>query len=314
MENDQKCQLYEYNRYKYIIENIKNIIWEMKMDFTYTFVSPNVKDLTGYEPEDLVGRKMPDFLVEESRNYVFNLVIRYVNKRIAGDTEEIVLHDVQFICKNGLVKWFEVSAKPMFEGGRFVGYIGTTRDITEKKEYEIQLRKYIHELKTMNAKLEKIATVDALTGAYNRRKFDDDLNLIIGNKENCGIPFSLIFLDIDHFKTINDCFGHKRGGCVLRCISRLIIENIRVTDRLFRWGGDEFILILPEANLESAKNVAEKIKNIIQYHDFGIGQKITISIGIGEYKPDENIDQIIVRVDNALLKAKSKGRNRVASC
>jgi len=94
----------------------------------------------------------------------------------------------------------------------------------------------------------------------------------------------------------------------------LVRENIRVTDGLFRWGGEEFILILPDANLESAKDVAEKIRNIIQYHDFGIGQKITISLGVGEYRPDENTDQIIIRVDNALLEAKSTGRNRVVAC
>jgi len=314
MVNDQKSQSHEYNRYKYIIENIKDIIWETNTDFVYTFVSPNAKDITGYAAEELVGHRMPDFLVEGSKNYVLDLAIQHVNKRIDGDTEEIILLDVQFICKNGLVKWFEVSTKPMFEGGKFVGYMGTTRDITEKKEYENQLKEYVHELKIMNGKLEKMATVDTLTGAYNRRKFDDDLNSIIKNKEKYDIPFSVIFLDIDYFKTINDRFGHKMGDRVLQCISRLVSETIRITDRLFRWGGEEFIVILPEANLESAKNVAEKIRNIIQYHDFGIGQKITISLGVGEYKLYENIDQIIVRVDEALLQAKSEGKNRVVFC
>lgn len=314
MKDDQKSQLNEYFRYKYIIENIKDIIWELGMDFTYTFVSPNAKDMTGYEAEELVGRKMLDFLVEESRNYVIDQSRQQVKKRVHGDSEEIVLYDVQFICKNGSIKWFEISAKPKFEVGKFVGYIGTTRDITEKKEYESQLKKYIHELKLTNAKLEQMATVDVLTGAFNRRKFDDDLNSIIGNMEKKDIPFSLIFLDIDHFKMINDRHGHKMGDFVLQSVSRLIRENVRATDRLFRWGGEEFILILPDANLESAKCVAEKIRNIIQDYDFKIGDKITVSLGVGEYKLNENIDQIIVRVDSALLKAKSKGRNRVAAC
>jgi PAS domain S-box/diguanylate cyclase (GGDEF) domain len=316
MKDDQKCRLNEYNRYKYILENIKDVIWEMGIDLTYTFVSPNAKYMTGYEAEELVGRKMPDFLVEESKSYVLGQATQQVTKRIDGDREEIVLYDVQFICKDGLVKWFEVSPKPKFEEGKFVGYIGTTRDITEKKEYESQLKKYIHELKIMNAKLEQMATVDALTGAFNRRKFDEELNSFIGNRkmEKRDIPFSLIFMDIDHFKTINDCYGHKMGDAVLRSISRLIRENVRATDRLYRWGGEEFILILPDANLESAKCVAEKIRKIIQGHDFSIEKKITISLGVGEYKLNEDTDQIIVRVDNALLQAKSNGRNRVAAC
>jgi len=244
MESNQEFQSHQLNRYKYIIENIKDVIWEMNIDFVFTFISPSSKDMTGYEPEELVGRKMLDFLAEDSRNYVIDLAIQHVNKRIDGDTEGILLIVVQFICKNGLGKWVEVSVKPMFEEDRFVGYIGTTRDITEKKEYKSQLNKYINDLKIMNAKLEKMATVDALTGAYNRRKFDDDLNSLIKKKEKCGISVSLIFFDIDHFKAINDRFGHKIGDCVLQCISKLVRENIRVTDGLFRWGGEEFVIVL----------------------------------------------------------------------
>jgi len=309
MEKDLKGQSYEYKRYKYIIENIKDVIWEMNTEYVYTFVSPNVKDMTGYRDIELVGRYMPDFLVEESRNYIYDLAIKHGNNRI-----EMVLDAVQFVCKNGLVKWIEVSSKPIFDEGRFVGYVGTTRDVTEKKEYESQLNKYINDLKIMNAKLEEMATVDALTGAYNRRKFDDDLKSIIKQQERYSISFSLVLFDIDNFKNINDCFGHNEGDHVLQCISRLVIKNIRATDTLFRWGGEEFILILPQLKLESAKVVAEKIRNLIQYHDFGIEQKITISLGVGEYKPNENKDQIIIRVDNALLKAKARGKNKVMSC
>ena len=314
MESDQSRQADEYKRYKYIIENIKDVIWEMNIDYVYTFVSPNAKDMTGYEANELIGRRLLDFLTEESRSKVHDLAVNNIDKRLDGETTAIVLQSVQFICKNKSVKWFEVSASPVFKAGNFIGYIGTTRDITEKKEYESQLKKYIAELKLMNAKLEKMATVDALTGAYSRRKFDDDLNTLILQKKRNGISFALIFLDIDNFKTINDCYGHKMGDCVLTCVSRLLRENIRVKDSLFRWGGDEFILILSESNLESANIVADKLKKIIQCHNFGIDQKITISLSVGEYQPDENNDQIIVRLDNALLKAKSLGKNTVMSC
>jgi diguanylate cyclase (GGDEF)-like protein len=123
----------------------------------------------------------------------------------------------------------------------------------------------------------------------------------------------LIFFDIDHFKTINDLFGHKIDDLVSQRISKLVLENIRTTDRLFRWGGEEFIIILPEANLESAKIVAGKIRDIIQNVDFGIKKRITISLGVGEYIANENTDQIISRLDKVLYQAKSQGRNRVVS-
>jgi len=314
MESKQRSQNHQFNRYKYIIENIKDVIWEIDMDFVFTFVSPNAKDMCGYEAEELVGRKILDFFAEDSRSYVMDQVMQRVSKRISGDAEGIIiLHEVQFICKDGLIKWVEASANPKFEEGRFVGYIGTTRDITEKKEYKGQLSKYIQELKAINAELEKMATTDILTGAYNRRKFEDDLDLIIHKKEKNDIQFSLIFIDIDHFKCVNDLFGHRTGDLVLQRISKLLLENIRTTDRLFRWGGEEFIIILPEANLENAKTVAEKIRDIIQNEDFGIEKKITISLGVGESIAGENADQIIGRIDKTLYQAKIQGRNRVVS-
>ncbi|MGE5543674.1 MAG: diguanylate cyclase [Bacillota bacterium] len=207
----------------------------------------------------------------------------------------------------------KITGNPLYEKGKLVGYIGTTRDITEKKEYEIQLNKYINDLKAMNAKLEKMATEDVLTGVYNRRKFNDALSAIIEMKE-FSISFSLIFFDIDNFKMINDSYGHKVGDRVLRSVSQLVKNNIRASDKLFRWGGEEFVLILLEANLRNAINVAEKIRNLIQYHDFGIGHNITISLGVGEYKAGESPDQMMRRVDEALRKAKSMGKNRVVTC
>lgn len=313
MGNNQKFQSNLFNRYKYIIENIKDVIWEMNRDYVFTFISPNVKDMTGYEAEEVVGCKIADFLVEESRNYFFVQVTKHINKRINGDTEETILHEIQLICKSGLVKWLEVSANLMFEEGSFIGYIGTTRDITEKKEYERQLGKYIEELKILNTELKKMAITDNLTGVFNRRQFEDDLNLIINKKKMQDIQFSLILFDIDYFKTINDFFGHKIGDSVLQRISELVLENIRTTDRLFRWGGEEFIIILPEENLESAKIVAEKIRNIIQNEDFGIEKIITISLGVGEHIADENADQMFARIDKILYQAKIQGRNRVVS-
>jgi len=305
MERDQD-DLHE--RYKFIIENIKDVAWKLNPDFVFTFVSHNIKDMTGHKPEELLGQRMLDFLTEDSKKYIYGLI----GKKTKNGTEELVLMAVQFICKDGSAKWVEVSGNRIFERGNFAGYIGTTRDISEKKQYENNLNKYIDELRAMNARLEKMATVDVLTGIYNRRKFDDALSAIIDMKGS-SIPFSLIFFDIDNFKSINDSFGHKVGDHVLQQISKLVLDNIRATDGLFRWGGEEFILILPDANLESAENIAEKIRNLIQDYDFNIGHKITVSLGIGEHIAGESADQMMKRVDSALIRAKFQGKNRIVS-
>ncbi|MGI6119575.1 MAG: PAS domain S-box protein [Desulfosporosinus sp.] len=139
MESDLKYQSHQFNRYKYIIENIKDVIWEINKDFIFTFISPNAKSMFGYEVEELVGRRILDFLVEDSRNQILDLAAQH--KRIGGNNKEIVLLVLQFICKNGSSIWVEISANPMFEQGELIGYIGTTRDITEKKKNESQLEK-----------------------------------------------------------------------------------------------------------------------------------------------------------------------------
>jgi diguanylate cyclase (GGDEF)-like protein/PAS domain S-box-containing protein len=309
MENNQKFQSHQLNRYKYIIENIRDVLWELDQNLVFTFVSPNSREMSGFEAEEMIGCKIIDFLTEESKIYLSEQVTQRLNRRLKGDAGKAVLHEVQFICKNNVLKWVEVSANLLFEEGKFVGYIGTTRDISEKKEYELQLSKYIQELKNLNMELNKTATTDILTGAYNRRKFEDDINNI-GKQD---VPFSLILFDIDRFKAINDYFGHKVGDYVLQRISNLVLENIRSTDQLFRWGGDEFIIILPGANLEDTKSIAEKLRTIIENEDFGIGKKITISTGISERIIDENADQMVSRLDNALYQAKTQGRNSIVA-
>ncbi|MPM03545.1 hypothetical protein SDC9_49812 [bioreactor metagenome] len=308
MKDNQKLRTSQYNRYKYIIENVKDVIWELDKEFRFTFVSPNAKEMSGYEPKELIGLRITDFLAEESREYVMKQIACRLQRRINGECYEVVLYDVQFICKDKTVIWVEVSANIIIKDGDFIGYIGTTRNISEKKQCEYQMNQYIEELKIANAKLEQMAITDILTGVYNRRKFDNDLNVLI---EYPGTVFSLLFFDIDHFKTVNDQFGHKTGDLVLQHISKLVPENLRKTDRFYRWGGEEFIVILLDSDLEFARNSAEKIRQVIAEEDFGIKRAITVSMGVSEHRTSEDADQIINRIDKILYEAKIQGGNRI---
>ena len=304
----------EYDRFLYLIANIKDVLWEIDADFMYTYLSPNAKAMSGYEIDEMLGRRMPDFLTEESRKYLAEVVSAQKPLRLSGNTDDAALRVVEFVCKDGSTKWVEVSVKPVFEENRLKGYIGTTRDITEKKNYECQLGAYIEELKVINEKLEMSASVDALTGAFNRRKFDDELHQNMREKKRSGNTFSLIFMDIDCFKMINDLHGHKKGDFVLRRITELLRNGIRSTDSLFRWGGDEFVVILADADIENAKKIAEKLRTAIENFSFGIGEPITVSLGVGEYNTEEDTDQVVTRLDKALFTAKAEGRNRVVAC
>lgn len=304
--------LAEYARYKYVIENIKDVIWEIDSNFVFTFVSPALKEMVGYEAEEMTGKSVFDFLTPESKAYMLEHWKQKGPGRLNGSLRETALYDIQMICKNGERLWCQLCIKPVFNGNDFRGYIGTTRDISEKKNTENQMKIYLETLQYKNEQLEDLAALDMLTGAYNRRKFEYFVSLEIEKKVKYGTSFSIIMFDLDNFKSINDTFGHKKGDNILQDITVLIKKTLRATDKLFRWGGDEFIIFLPDQTLKNALKVADKIRRAIRLYDFETGDKeVSVSLGVGEYNLNETQDQFVTRVDNALLKAKSNGRNKV---
>lgn len=300
----------EYTRYKYVIENLRDVIWEMDAQFIFTFVSASAREISGYESKELVGHNMLDFLTEDSRTDVIRQWEIRMNH--PENIRKVILYDVEFICRNGKTIWVEVSVKPIVVDNQLIRYIGVTRDISEKKAYENELKKYIEELKIANKKLDELATFDVLTGAYNRRKFEHYVGISIEHREAFHCPFSIIMYDIDFFKRINDNYGHKTGDRILQQLTAVVKSLLSNEDKIFRWGGEEFIILLPERSLEAASEVAENLRKAIAQNDFQIeSDSITVSMGVGEYCSGNNIDQLVSHVDDALLKAKSNGRNRV---
>lgn len=156
-----------------------------------------------------------------------------------------------------------------------------------------------------NEQLEFLSNTDSLTGLKNRRKIDKILNAEIKNKK-----FSLILLDIDHFKTINDDFGHLVGDEILIKISSILKYNVNQNDIIGRWGGEEFLIICKNTQIHSAERLAIRLKNLIENEDFKV-RKITASFGISEAKQNLHLKDILANADKALYKAKENGRNQI---
>jgi len=302
----------EYMRYKFAIENIKDVLWEVDKNLIFTFISPASQGMTGFSPEEILGRSILEFLTPESRQHIRSRWDEMFCEGWQTHTHDPVLYDVEFICKNHLPIWCEVCVKPILKQDGEISFVGTTRDISEKKALERQLRTYLHELEEKNEQLEALANLDMLTGAYNRRQYDHFISVEIEKFEVYGTPFSMIMFDIDNFKEINDRIGHKKGDSILKEMTLLIRLTLRNTDQLFRWGGDEFIVLLPGLDLRNAQVVAQKIKAAAEAYDFEIGgRKVTLSLGVGSCSLNEKPEQFIQRVDNAMLRAKNKGKNGV---
>lgn len=161
--------------------------------------------------------------------------------------------------------------------------------------------------------LEILANTDPLTGMYNRYKIDKCLEKEWMRSKRYSTIFSAIIIDIDNFKSINDTYGHQQGDIVLKGFSKIITENIRQCDSAGRWGGEEFIILLPETNLEKAIEVADKLRDIIENHIFSVDRRITMSAGLGQFDHHYSLNTLFKVIDQRLYLAKEGGKNTVMS-
>jgi diguanylate cyclase (GGDEF)-like protein/hemerythrin-like metal-binding protein len=162
------------------------------------------------------------------------------------------------------------------------------------------------------SQLELLVATDRLTGAWSRAHLDRVIDVELNRSSRYRQPLSVVLLDIDHFKRINDTYGHASGDIVLRELVEVVKREIRAADLLFRWGGEEFLLLAPSTPHGAARLVAEKIRGRVQQREFAVAGRVTISAGVVEALPGEAANEIFERVDAQLYAAKNGGRNRVA--
>ncbi len=176
---------------------------------------------------------------------------------------------------------------------------------------EESLTSILREFQETLTELEVMAKTDKLTGVSNRAKFDEIISYTIEYIKRYQSTASLILIDIDFFKNINDVYGHLTGDKVLKEIAQTLNTSIRNVDTLARWGGEEFIILLSQTTLAAAQKLAERIRERIYEHDFEIDHRVSISLGVTEYIDGDTVDTWIQRADDALYLAKRHGRNRV---
>ena len=166
---------------------------------------------------------------------------------------------------------------------------------------------------SLQKKIQVLSERDALTGAYNRMKFDQLLQAALSAHQRYAQPFSIVLCDIDHFKRINDQHGHLTGDAVLKQFASLLQAKTRATDELARWGGEEFVVLLPMAKLQEATRAAEKLRRAIAAEHWPGITEISASFGVAAHTLPESADALLDRTDAALYKAKANGRNRVCT-
>jgi diguanylate cyclase (GGDEF)-like protein/PAS domain S-box-containing protein len=212
--------------------------------------------------------------------------------------------------KKGYIRYEDLPLETQYGHKIEVEFISNVYLVKGKKVIQCSIRD-ITDHKRMEKKIKNLATKDILTGFYNRRKFREIIRIEIERVKRYNKPLSIIMFDIDHFKKINDRYGHSNGDYVLKTIAVIVRKNIRKIDYLFRWGGEEFLILSSETQLDKAHALAERIRKAIESYKFKKVGKVTVSFGVTEFKERDTQDSFIKRADDAMYKAKEKGRNRV---
>ncbi len=248
-----------------------------------------------------------------------------VDEARAGEATE--RHEIVCVCEDGGLFDAEVTLAPVLDDmGRAEAVSLVVRDVTERKRQERKLLRLNADLESalarldakqrqlmaLNEKLEVQATTDHLTGLKNRMVFHNSLTEMIAVAERQQTPLSLLMVDIDHFKRVNDTFGHLEGDRVLRSIANALEGHVRNQDVVGRFGGEEFVVLLPNTTLEDALTLAESIRRTCA-NLAGLATAVTVSIGAAQYRPGEPATTFLDRADAALYRAKGEGRDRVAT-
>ena len=177
--------------------------------------------------------------------------------------------------------------------------------------YRNQERAYFRQLQDLNENLQEEVTLDVLTGAHNRRAFKDIVEQTIAFHTKTNLPFVLVIIDIDHFKRINDNYGHLQGDVVLKAMGQHIKSKIRQGDTLIRYGGEEFVICFEQMELQKALEIMEKMRQSIEDLTLIKGETITVSSGLSALQKDDTPYSLLSRADIALYEAKDAGRNKV---
>ncbi|WP_036160751.1 diguanylate cyclase [Marinimicrobium sp. LS-A18] len=204
--------------------------------------------------------------------------------------------------------WHPAEINAARDLGDDLAVIAAAHEITRLNEYLRRERKALAEA---NQHLEKVANTDSLTGTLNRYRIEHLVQMSMANAERYGQPFSLLLFDLDHFKQINDTYGHNVGDRILKTLVNSLTDGLREGDQLGRWGGEEFLVLAANTVLEDAAIFAERLRGLVLGTEFGLDEPVTISIGVAEWGKGDTMKTLLVRADRAMYEAKHSGRNRV---
>ncbi|QQS53401.1 MAG: diguanylate cyclase [Candidatus Competibacteraceae bacterium] len=280
-------------RYRAIVEGQTDLVYRCLPDGTLTFVNTAYCRYFGLAPEDLLGTNIAPLILDTDRADALAQVLSCNAAHPSNRPQH------QVVRADGAHRWVQWHNHAVLDDDNALIEIqGIGRDVTEQRAMETELR--------------RLATTDPLTGAFNRRYLLTELESEVERARRHNRSLALIMCDLDHFKRINDTFGHEQGDRVLQAVTAQVRGRLRRSDVLARWGGEEFLILAPETTGTDAVALAETLRAALHELPNPGGRPVTASFGVAAYRPEETLNQWLKRVDEWMYLSKRQGRDRVS--
>lgn len=285
-----------------IVENLHDGLYLIDRNGKISYWNKAAERITGFSAEEVVGKPCAEsiFTNLDADGNDLNAAVCLIGQpttNVSPREAEVYLHH-----KDGRRVPVSVRISVLTDADeKAVGYIGLFTDISSKKASELRVRE-----------LEKMALLDKLTQLANRHYIEREIQNRFEEKKRFNVPFGILFMDIDHFKRVNDTYGHDVGDNVLKNVADVLVSNVRPFDLFGRWGGEEFIGIIRNIKSEDLEHLGNRLRQLIadSYLAHGMEKlRVTISIGATLVGDDDTMESIFKRADNLLYRSKAAGRN-----
>ncbi|MCX5656622.1 MAG: diguanylate cyclase, partial [Candidatus Omnitrophica bacterium] len=300
-------------RYRKLVETAPDAIYFISAeDREIKLLNPAFEKITGWKTSEWIGKSFASIVHPDD----LPLAVETFKQVLEGKSPP--LYELRILSKSGEYITGEFTSMPFGEGDKVVGEFGIVRDVTERKLSEEATRRLNAELTKTNKKLHQMALKDTQTGLYNHRYLTEIIESEFYRAKRYGSPISVVMLDLDYFKSINDVYGHNFGDIVLGQLANLFNRTVRNYDIVTRFGGEEFVFILPDTDPKGAMMLAHRILDKISLHSFGTSKQIVhlkASLGVVTYPQDKVLVgmDLVNLADQLLNKVKDRGGNNVYS-
>lgn len=290
-------------KYRFLAEYSGDVIWHINRSYRIDFISTADETIRGFKREEVIGQPIWNIFKPEGIKLVREKIEHHRQVEQVGNNMNVTRFEIEQRTRDGKWIWTDITAAPHYNKyGKLVGYHGISRDISERKRLLEELNRY--------------ATIDELCQIPNRRHFMTLAEKELKRSKRYHHKLSICLIDFDNLKAINDSYGHLAGDRALSMFAKMVQTMIRDMDIIGRFGGDEFLILLPETDQEQAYKVIDRIRGVIStspIHFKGESYKISISSGITCIKEwNVTLDDLLNRADEALYKAKELGGNNIA--